>query len=235
MTTYFTWNTGAAGYVMKYDTVSKQISQVTTPELMTYTETLAYDTVNRVVYMSGLSGGGQSTLYALTLGTSQSSIVHTFNTAITATEVYGGLLYISGEFTDIDNQPFYKNVTMDLVTHNVYSWDIGVNMEFLQIKFFPSGKTIASTGGTLASNTIETNVPTISKNVVSMYPNPTTDHITFSGLPVNTTLNILNLLGQQVAQIKIDDSTTDFNTVSLAPGVYLAHSENGFTGQFIKK
>lgn len=65
---------------------------------------------------------------------------------------------------------------------------------------------------------------------VSIYPNPTTDHISISNLPQNASVELLNLNGQRINTF--DEGTSHISTAHLAAGTYLLkinyQGETGF-------
>lgn len=84
-------------------------------------------------------------------------------------------------------------------------------------------------------------VATLSRNTVSLYPNPVADvlSIGFENAAPNAAVKIVNLTGEIVAQQKLNNSLNNTVDVSrLATGMYLATitSDNGsYTTKFIKK
>jgi DNA-binding beta-propeller fold protein YncE len=78
------------------------------------------------------------------------------------------------------------------------------------------------------------NITTFSNSNFQIYPNPTSDFISFRGLPLSTKCIIFNTLGNRLMEVVISDySKLDIR--SLKTGSYFIVSENRWTKTFIIK
>lgn len=61
---------------------------------------------------------------------------------------------------------------------------------------------------------------------VRVYPNPATEQITVTGITAGTTIQVINMLGQQVQQIVSKSEQEVFKTSAMVPGSYMLQLSN---------
>ncbi len=73
-------------------------------------------------------------------------------------------------------------------------------------------------------NTLDSDV--LNKNDIQIYPNPFIDQLHFSGLEMETEVQIFNLNGQLLLSEKVDNEHFVMTTESLKSGIYFVHVKN---------
>jgi hypothetical protein len=79
-----------------------------------------------------------------------------------------------------------------------------------------------------------------SNEIISIYPNPAQDQIIINILKEelrNGTMEILNMMGSRICQVKVDDAITKINIQNLSPGIYLVkycYNQKFIISKFIK-
>jgi len=78
------------------------------------------------------------------------------------------------------------------------------------------------------------------KEIISIYPNPAQDQITINILKEELsdgTMEILNMMGRRICQVKVDDPITEINIQNLSPGIYFVrycYNQKIVISKFIK-
>lgn len=72
-----------------------------------------------------------------------------------------------------------------------------------------------------------TGLSQLSKDVISVYPNPANDHIAVQGLNGTFTASVYNLQGKVCLQQELNSNQAELNIASLEQGVYFIAIENG--------
>ncbi|MBX9450190.1 MAG: T9SS type A sorting domain-containing protein [Taibaiella sp.] len=63
---------------------------------------------------------------------------------------------------------------------------------------------------------------------MELYPNPTREHVTVSGLPPRTVVRITDISGKLLLETATGTgNTTELNLGALTPGIYLLHTSFG--------
>lgn len=63
------------------------------------------------------------------------------------------------------------------------------------------------------------------ENGASIYPNPVKTTLSINGLPLNTSIRLLNILGEEVYTAVVSSATEDLNMTALKSGIYLLKIE----------
>jgi hypothetical protein len=75
------------------------------------------------------------------------------------------------------------------------------------------------------------------KSEITFYPNPSTDQLSFSNIPKNTTATILSIDGKQISTMPLNNQNS-ININTLSPGIYLVrlvNPEGISTQKFLKR
>ncbi|KAB2859085.1 MAG: T9SS type A sorting domain-containing protein [Flavobacteriales bacterium] len=75
---------------------------------------------------------------------------------------------------------------------------------------------------------------TENSNEIKLYPNPTTDFVVVEGLKNNSYIEIINLQGQTVKNIKVSSSKTSIDILELPEGVYIIRIKSDETTSVTK-
>ncbi len=70
---------------------------------------------------------------------------------------------------------------------------------------------------------------------ISIYPNPSTGIFVVEGLDKETTLDIVDVIGQVVYTIKTNDAKTKIDLSNQANGVYYLKTNSGLIHKLVKK
>jgi len=93
-----------------------------------------------------------------------------------------------------------------------------------------------SNGCTELSNCVNVNIVGLNDLVIEtiyVAPNPTKDNLTIS-TSINTTISIVNLLGEQLMKVDLSEGQNLIETERFVPGVYLIETSKGQTIRFVK-
>ena len=67
----------------------------------------------------------------------------------------------------------------------------------------------------------------LAKNNLQVYPNPTTNQLTISGLPINSKFQLTDLTGNVLMTQKASGSSTTINLSEFPKGIYFIRTKNG--------
>ncbi len=175
--------------------------------------------------------------------------VVTYNT-ISEINGYGSVTTPTGTF-DALKQFYTKNITREtyyfvngqgwtlyktklITSYKLRWWANGYCYPIVECNYYPSNGIVTSFSfAEKNDDVVLTNINDINNNNVTVYPNPATSYITFSGLTQNNnTLSIYNSTGSLIDKKNISTLNATVNIQDLAKGVYLYTIVN-FAGETI--
>jgi hypothetical protein len=229
---YIMWSTTPNAYVYSYDLATGTLDTVPGIPGVFYGVSLAYSQTTGALYYFCYTNG--FSLYKFQNG-QWSSNVPTFNQSIYGMNCYNGNVYLSGQFTYVNNQPMNQNAILNESDSTFSQWNVGINdFTMWQVSFFPNGNAIACSGFLYSDFVSTTGISSVTDPKFALYPNPTASTLTLSGLEQGTQIKIYDILGNQVLNTVIEGTTFRIDVSSFPNGAYFV-SENGNTAKFIKQ